>query len=194
MTQKLKSICVNCASNPGAHPEYAEAARALGKLMAQKGIALVYGGANVGLMGEIADAVLSHGGEVTGIIPKKLNEKVGHKGLQKLHVVSTMHERKTKMFELSDGFIAMPGGLGTFEEVTEVLTWAQLGLHSKPVGFLNVRGYYDHLMRFLDHAVEERFLKPEHRKMVLVSSDPDQLLSEMEGYEPTPVEKWMDRK
>jgi uncharacterized protein (TIGR00730 family) len=145
-------------------------------------------------MGEIADAVLNQGGEVIGVITGELDQKVGHKGLSELHVVPTMHERKTKMFQLSDGFIAMPGGLGTLEEVTEILTWAQLGLHSKPVGFLNVRGYFDRLMDFLDHAVDQRFLRAEHRQMILVALEPNQLLAEMEAYSPISAEKWVDRK
>jgi uncharacterized protein (TIGR00730 family) len=194
MSGKLKRICVNCASSPGAHPEYVQVSRELGKRLAQRGSSLVYGGANVGLMGEIADAVLSQGGEVIGVITEELDQKVGHKGLRELHVVPTMHERKTKMFQLSDGFIAMPGGLGTLEEVTEVLTWAQLGLHSKPVGFLNVRGYFDRLMDFLDHAVDQRFLRAEHRQMILVALEPNQLLAEMEAYSPISAEKWVDRK
>jgi hypothetical protein len=194
MSAKLKSICVNCASSPGVHPEYVEVSRELGTLLAQRGISLVYGGSNVGLMGEIADAVLSHGGDVFGVITEELNNKVGHKGLRELQVVPTMHERKTKMFQLSDGFIVMPGGLGTLEEAMEVLTWAQLGLHSKPVGFLNVRGYFDRLMDFLDHAVDQRFLKKEHRQMILIAENPNQLLADMEAYLPTSVEKWVDRK
>jgi uncharacterized protein (TIGR00730 family) len=194
MPGKLKKICVNCGSSPGARPEYVAASRELGKNLVQRGMSLVYGGANVGLMGETADAVLSHGGEVIGIITEELNHKVGHKGLTELHVVPTMHERKTKMFQLSDGFIALPGGLGTLEEAMEILTWAQLGLHSKPVGFLNVLGYFDKFMDFLDHAVDQRFLRKEHRQMILVAHDSDQLLTAMESYLPTPVEKWIDRK
>jgi len=194
MPAKLKSICVNCASSPGVHPEYVEVSHTLGKLLAQRGISLVYGGSNVGLMGEIANSALSHGGEVFGVITEELNKKVGHQGLRELHVVSTMHERKTKMFQLSDAFIVMPGGFGTLEEAMEVLTWAQLGLHSKPVGFLNVRGYFDRLMDFLDHAVDQRFLKTEHRQMILVAENPEQLLAEMEAYLPSSVEKWIDLK
>jgi uncharacterized protein (TIGR00730 family) len=194
MSAKLKSICVNCASSPGVHPEYVEVSRALGKLLAQRGMSLVYGGSNVGLMGEIANSALSHGGEVFGVITEELNKRVGHKGLRELHVVPTMHERKTKMFQLSDAFIVMPGGFGTLEEAMEILTWAQLGLHSKPVGFLNVRGYFDRLMDFLDHAVEQRFLRSEHRKMILVAESPEQLLADMEAYLPSPVEKWIDLK
>lgn len=193
MPGKLKTICVNCASSPGAHPDYAEASRELGKLLAQKGISLVYGGADVGLMGAVADSALAHGGKVVGVITEQLNQKVGHKKLGELHVVTTMHERKTKMFEMSGGFIVMPGGLGTLEEAMEVMTWAQLGHHSKPVGFLNVRGYFDRLMDFLDHAVDQRFLKKEHRQMLLVASRPDLLLEAMEAYVPAPVEKWIDR-
>jgi uncharacterized protein (TIGR00730 family) len=194
MFTKLKRICVNCASSPGAHPEYIQVSRELGKKLAQRGSSLVYGGASVGLMGEIADAVLTQGGEVIGVITEGLDQMVGHKGLRELHVVPTMHERKTKMFQLSDGFIAMPGGLGTLEEVTEVLTWAQLGLHSKPVGFLNVRGYFNRLMDFLDHAADQRFLRMQHRQMILVAKNPDQLLANMEAYVPAVVEKWIDRK
>jgi len=194
MPRKLNKICVNCASSPGIHPEYLEASRELGKKLAMGGISLVYGGSNVGLMGEIANSVLSHGGEVIGVITEELNKKVGHRELRELHVVSTMHERKTKMFQLSDGFIAMPGGLGTLEEVLEILTWAQLGLHSKPVGFLNVRGYYDRLMDFLDHAVDQRFLRKEHREMILVGQNPGQLLADMETYVSSSVDKWIDRE
>ncbi len=164
-----------------------------GRILAQRGISLVYGGSNVGLMGEIADSALGHGGEVVGVT-EELDKKVGHKGLRELHVVPTMHERKNKMFQLSDGFIAMPGGLGTLEEVLEVLTWAQLGLHSKPVGFLTVRGYFDRLMDFLDHAVEQRFLRREHRQMILIAQSPDRLLEEMETYLPSSVEKWIYRE
>ena len=194
MSAKLKSICVNCASSPGVHPEYVEVSRELGTLLAQRGISLVYGGSNVGLMGEVANSALSQGGEVIGVITEELNKKVGHQGLRELKVVPTMHERKTKMFQLSDGFIVMPGGLGTLEEAMEVLTWAQLGLHSKPVGFLNVRGYFDRLMDFLDHAVDQRFLKTEHRQMILTAKDPNRLLAEMEAYLPVSVEKWVDRQ
>ncbi|HEY5039822.1 MAG TPA: TIGR00730 family Rossman fold protein [bacterium] len=194
MAKRLKRICVNCASSPGAHPEYGKASREFGRILAGQGISLVYGGSNVGLMGEIANSVLSHGGEVIGVITEELNKKVGHGGLQELHVVPTMHERKTKMFQLSDAFVAMPGGLGTLEEIMEILTWAQLGLHSKPVGFLNIRGYFDHLMDFLDHAVDQRFLRIEHRQMLLVAQNPDRLLADMEAYLPSSVEKWIDRK
>lgn len=193
MPGKLNKICVNCASSPGVHPEYVEVSRELGKVLAQRGSALVYGGSNVGLMGEAANAALNHGGEVIGVITEELNQKVGHRNLRELHVVPTMHERKTMMFQLSDGFIAMPGGLGTLEEVLEVLTWAQLGLHFKPVGFLNVRGYFDRLMDFLDHAVDQRFLRAEHRQMLLVEKKPEQLLAAMEAYRPSVVEKWIDR-
>jgi hypothetical protein len=162
-------------------------------MFAERGISLVYGGSNVGLMGEIADASLKCGGEVIGVITEELNRKVGHGGLSKLHVVATMHERKTMMFQLSDAYVALPGGLGTIEEVMEMLTWGQLGIHSKPVGFLNVRGYFDHLLKFLDHAVDQRFVKKEHRDGFIVSGSPNQILVDLEAYQPSIVDKWMDR-
>jgi uncharacterized protein (TIGR00730 family) len=193
MPGKFKRICVNCGSSPGGHGEYAEAARELGKILARRGISLVYGGSDVGLMGAVADSALGQGAEVIGVITQQLNQKVGHKNLKELYVVYTMHERKAKMFELSDGFIVLPGGLGTLEEAMEVLTWAQLGHHAKPVGFLNVRGYFDQLMGFLDHAVDQRFLKREHRQMLLVAPRPEELLEVMEAYVSAPVEKWVDR-
>jgi len=189
----MHAVCVNCGSSPGALPAYTEAARALGMLLADKRITLVYGGARVGLMGAVADAALARGGRVVGVVPSSINDRVGHNGLTELHVVTTMHERKKLMFDLSDAFIALPGGLGTFEEIFEVLTWAQLGHHAKPCGFLNVCGYYDQLIAFLDHAVEQRFVKPAHRAMILVDGTPAGLLARCAAYRPAKAEKWLDR-
>ena len=163
--------------------------------LVRRNIGLVYGGGDVGLMGIIADAVLSEGGEVQGVIPKHLMEReVGHKGLMKLHVVHSMHERKALMADLSDAFIAMPGGFGTLEEFCEVVTWAQLGLHAKPCGVLNVLGYYSPLLAMFDHAVEERFLKQENRSLVLARDSVPELLQALEQWRPMRVEKWLDRE
>jgi hypothetical protein len=163
--------------------------------LVQRNIGLVYGGGNVGLMGEIADAVLRTGGEVQGVIPENLMAlEVGHKGLTKLHVVRSMHERKALMADLSDAFVALPGGFGTLEEFCEVVTWTQLGLHAKPCGILNVLGYYTALLAMFDHAVEERFLKPENRALVLARDQPAELLQALEDWRPTQVEKWLSRE
>jgi uncharacterized protein (TIGR00730 family) len=186
----MKRICVFCGSSPGARLEYVEAARQLGRTLAGKGIGLVYGGAKVGAMGQLAEAALKAGGEVIGIIPQDLVEKeVAFTELENLHVVGSMHERKARMVDLSDGFIALPGGLGTFEEFFEALTWAQLGLHHKPCGFLNVCGYYDKLIAFLDHAVAQQFVKSEYHAMVLVDEDPTALLEKFAAYQPPNVDK-----
>lgn len=190
----MKRICVFCGSNPGASPVYAQAARALGATLAGRGLGLVYGGGNVGLMGIVADAALAAGGEVIGVIPHALvAREVAHRGLADLRVVDSMHERKALMSELADGFLALPGGIGTLEEWFETWTWAQLGLHAKPFGLLDVAGYYEHLIRFLDHVVAERFLHPDHRSMVLVETDPGTLLDRMRSYTPPVVVKWIDR-
>jgi uncharacterized protein (TIGR00730 family) len=186
----MKHICVFCGSNLGAQPEYVEAARHLGQVLAARQITLVYGGARVGTMGEIADSVLAAGGHVIGVIPQALADKVAHPGLSDLRVVPSMHERKALMADLADGFIALPGGLGTFEEFFEVLTWAQLGMHHKPCGLLNVRGYYQPLMDFLDQAVAQRFLKAEHRAMALIDDDPVRLLDQFRTYRPPSINKW----
>jgi uncharacterized protein (TIGR00730 family) len=192
--RELRRLCVFCGSNPGARPEYAEAARALGGEMAARGIGLVFGGGRVGLMGEIARAVVDAGGAVTGVIPDGLLlREVGFKELGDLRVVSTMHERKALMAELSDGFIAMPGGCGTFEELFEVVTWSQLGIHEKPCAVLDVAGYFAPLLAMLDRSVAERFLRPEHRAMLLSSADPKELLDAMAAYRAPVVEKWLDR-
>lgn len=191
----IKRLCVYCGSSPGKKPEYGAAARRLGSIMVSKNIGLVYGGASVGVMGEIADSVIKEGGEVIGVIPQSLLEKeVAHTGLSDLRVVDSMHERKALMAELSDGFIALPGGLGTIEEFFEVMTWAQLGMHQKPCGLLNVCQYYQKLIDFLNHAVTERFLKKVHRSLVLVEESPDALLQKFEAYETPEVAKWIDKK
>lgn len=191
----MNRICVYCGSNAGARLEYLQAARQLGELLASRSITLVYGGANVGMMGALANAVLDAGGHVTGVIPTDLVDKeIAHKHLSELRIVGSMHERKQLMADLSDGFIALPGGLGTFEEFFEVVTWAQLGFHSKPCGLLNVCGYYDKLLAFLDDAVQERLIRAEHRAIILQSSDAADLLQQMSAYTPPTVEKWLDRK
>jgi len=190
----MKSICVYCGSSSGAQPIYIEQARLLGTCMAQAGLALVYGGASVGLMGAVADAALAAGGNVIGVMPTSLIEKeIDHKGLSELHVVSNMHTRKAKMAELSDGFIAMPGGAGTLEEFFEMWTWSQLGYHLKPCGLLNVAGYFDGLITFMRHTVEEKFVKAEHVDMVLVETEPQALLQRLADYKPIFVPKWVDR-
>lgn len=176
----MKRICVYCGSKAGKQPEYIASARALGRLLAAQGIGLVYGGASVGIMGEVATSALEAGGHVTGIMPKILVEKeITHPDLSQLIVVDSMHERKAKMEALSDGFIALPGGLGTLEELFEMLTWVQIGYHNKPCAVLNVAGYYDKLLAFLDHAVDEGFLWPEQRKALLVANSAAEVLQQM---------------
>jgi uncharacterized protein (TIGR00730 family) len=187
----MKAVCVYCGSSPGVRPEYAEVARVLGKTMAEQGRALVYGGGKVGLMGIVADSVLAHGGTAIGIIPDALMQKeVGHRGLTELHVVRNMHERKQMMADRADAFIAMPGGVGTFEELFETFTWAQLGYHDKPVGLLNVAGFYDGMLAFLSHAVSEGFLKQVHADMLHVSSSPSGLLGKLAAAPRVHVDKW----
>jgi uncharacterized protein (TIGR00730 family) len=190
---QLKSILVYCGANSGKHPVYHEAAVALGKLFVEQNIRLVYGGGSVGLMGVIADTVLAAGGEVVGVIPQFLNVKeVGHTGCTELHEVSSMHERKALMEKLSDGVVVLPGGYGTFDEVFEMLTWSQLGLHRKPIGLLNIRNYYDHLVAQLDHMVQEGFLNTNNRKLLLEDNSPAELLEKMRAFD-VPVEaKWLD--
>lgn len=190
----MHSICVFCGSNVGKSEVYTEAARALARAIVGQGIKLVYGGGNIGLMGVLAGAALAAGGQVIGVTPKSLLDKeVVHTGLTDLRIVNSMHERKALMAELSDAFIALPGGLGTLEEMFEVLTWTQLGYHRKPCGVLNVRGFYDRLTGFLDHAVAERFLKPEHRATLLVESDADALVARLKTHRAPEVSKWIDR-
>lgn len=190
----MKRVCVFSGSSPGVKPEYVAAAAELGALLASRGLGLVYGGASIGLMGAVADGALRGGGEVVGVIPQSLaRREVAHSGLAELRIVGSMHERKALMAELSDAFVALPGGIGTFEEIFEVWTWAQLGSHSKPCAFLNVAGYYDRLFAFVDHAVAEGFLKPQHRGMVVVAERPDVLLAALSAYRAPVVEKWIGR-
>jgi uncharacterized protein (TIGR00730 family) len=187
----MKRIAVYCGSNKGVRPEYATAAEQLGILLAREKIELVYGGSMVGLMGIVADAVLKNGGHVIGVIPEKLVIKeVVHEKLPDLRVVKTMHERKALMAELAEGFIALPGGFGTFDELFEVLTWSQLGMHQKPFGLLDIAGFYAHLHEFLDHAQTEGFLKPQHRGLVLVENDAERLLARMKDFRPPQDSKW----
>ncbi len=189
----MKSICVFCGSSTGNDLAYADAAAALGGALAESDITLVYGGGHVGLMGVVADAALEAGGKVIGVMPRALIEReIGHTGLTKLHVVASMHERKALMSELSEGFIALPGGHGTLEEFFEVLTWAQLGEHKKPCGLLNVSGFYEPLLSALDHMTKSGFVSEEHRKLVLVEKTPDPLLQAFETYRPPATVKWID--
>lgn len=188
----MRALCVYCGSNPGRREIYAAAAEALGRTLAAKGIGLVYGGAAKGLMGRLADAVLAAGGEVQGVIPHALMKKeIAHPALTQLHVVNTMHERKALMADLSDGFVALPGGFGTLEEIVEIVTWAQLRFHEKPCGLLNVDRYFTHLLAYLEHAEEEGFLKPEHRRMLVVEEEPEALIAAFARYRAAEVEKWM---
>jgi len=193
----MKSICVFCGSNIGRDPRYRAEAESLGRLLAARGIELVYGGGNVGLMGAIADACLAAGGTVIGVIPEALVGKevagrvVDHQALTRMEVVDSMHTRKARMAELSDGFVALPGGFGTFEEFCEVLTWGQLGFHVKPMGLLNVSGFFDPLLTMFDHAVDQGFLRAENRAMALAETDIERLLDAMAAYHPEPVSKWL---
>jgi len=190
----MERVCVFAGSSPGARPEYAAAARELGRELAARGIGLVYGGGNVGLMGALADAVMADGGEVIGVIPDFLLAKeVAHESLVELRVVGSMHERKALMAELAQGFIALPGGMGTFEELLEIMTWAQLGLHRWPCGVINVCGYYDALLAMMDHAVAQRFVKPVHRDVLLCEATPVALLDRFAAYAAPQVDKWLDR-
>lgn len=190
----IKSICVYCGSSPGASPVYAEGAKILARAMVERDISLVYGGGNVGLMGVIATEVLRLGGKATGVIPTALMEKeLGHHGLTQLHVVANMHERKAMMAELADGFIAMPGGMGTMEELFEVLTWAQLGFHAKPIGLLNTGGFYDSLVAFVRQMVSERFVTAEQSQLMMSEDAPDALLERFMQFKPSYTSKWLDR-
>jgi uncharacterized protein (TIGR00730 family) len=190
----MRRVCVFCGSSSGARPAYAEAAEWMGRTLAGRGIGLVYGGGCVGLMGTVADAALAAGGEVIGVIPEALVAKeVAHTGLTELRVVRSMHERKALMAELSGAFVALPGGYGTLEEFCEVLTWAQLGLHARPCGLLNVAGYYDPLLALLDHAVAERFVRPAHRALVIEEQDPETLLDRLARHTVPKTEKWIEQ-
>jgi uncharacterized protein (TIGR00730 family) len=190
----MKRICVICGSSPGFDPCYMDMARRLGEALVGRNYELVYGGADVGLMGQVADTVLKAGGAVIGVIPGSFAHKVSHRGLTELRVVDSMHERKAMMFDLADAFVALPGGYGTLEEMAEVLAWAQLGLHAKPCGLVNVEGYFDPLLSFLDNTVAKGFMKREHREMLLVSDTPEDLLKRIEAYRAPKVEKWVGVK
>ena len=188
---EIRTLCVYCGSRAGARPDYADAARQLGALLAREGVGLVTGGGHVGLMGAVADAVLEAGGEAVGVIPQALlDREVGHTGLTELLVVETMHERKALMAARADAFVALPGGLGTLEEITEMLTWSQLGIHAKPCGLLNVSGYYDAFVAFLDHAVAEGFVRAAQRERIAVASDPAALLAGLRARTPPDVSRW----
>lgn len=190
----MQAVCVFCGSNFGAREAYSEAAREVGREIAGRGLRLVYGGSKVGLMGVVADAALAAGGAVVGVIPKALVQReVAHAGLTELHQVGSMHERKAAMADLSDAFIALPGGAGTLEEMFEIWTWGQLGHHTKPVGLLNVDGFFDGLIAFVDHQTSERFMRQEHRDMLLFDSEPARLLDRFGTYVPPAVTKWISR-
>ena len=189
----MKRVCIYCGSSPGSDPAYMQAARDIGTYIAEQGHTLVYGGGDVGLMGASANAALAAGGKVIGVIPADMLEKeVEHTGLTEMHVVDSMHERKMMMVKESDCFIALPGGIGTLEEIVEVLTWNQLGFHAKACGALNVKGFFDPLFELLDHMVESRFLKPEHREQLLVAESPAEIVEAVLAYEVTALDKWMD--
>ncbi|KKI92220.1 hypothetical protein WQ54_10370 [Bacillus sp. SA1-12] len=191
----MKRVSVFCGSSSGASQMYTDDAKRLGTQLAKEGITLVYGGSKVGLMGTVANAALQAGGEVIGVIPRMLMEReIAHTGLTDLIIVNTMHERKAKMEELSDGFIAMPGGPGTMEEFFEVYTWAQLGEHQKPIGMLNSQHYYDKLLSFFDHMIEQQFLRSEYHSMIIVETDPHQLIEKFRHYEPPKLTKWINRE
>lgn len=190
----LRRICVYCGSNPGNDPAHRAVAHDLGAFLARQGITVVYGGGNVGLMGAVADGALSEGGQVIGVIPRSLMEKeLGHGGVTELHVVGSMHERKQLMVDLSDGFIALPGGFGTLDELFETLTWLQLSFHDKPVALLNACGFFDGLIAFIHHMSREGFLKPEHAACVLVETAAEQLLERMQAFRPPELGKWIEK-
>jgi uncharacterized protein (TIGR00730 family) len=193
--REVKRVLVFCGSSPGGRPEYAQTAEVLGRLCASRDLEVVYGGAHVGLMGVLADSALAAGGNVIGVIPNRLVEaEIAHAGLTELHVVDTMHERKALMAELSDAVIALPGGTGTLDELFEMFTWSQLGLHRKPIALLDVCDYWQPLLRFLEHAVNERFLRPEQLETLLVERDPGFLLDRLASHQPRTLDKWLDRR
>lgn len=191
----MKRVCVFCGSRNGTRDQYVGSAKRMGEALARRGIGLVYGGGGIGLMGVLADAAVSAGGNVIGVIPEALmGREVAHGGLADLRVVASMHERKALMAELADAFVALPGGFGTLEEFCEVLTWAQLGIHRKPCGLLNVEGFFDPLLSLFDHAVREQFVSPDHRSLVVVEADPERLLDALLRWEPPALERWMGRE
>ena len=188
----LNSVCVFCGSSWGANPAYEQAARRVGRLLAERSLTLVYGGGNVGLMGAVADAAMEAGGKVVGVIPKSLADReVAHHGVTTLHIVASMHERKARMAELSDAFIALPGGYGTLDEFCEIVTWCQLGFHRKPCGILNVDGYFDALLKQFDLGVTQEFIRPEHREIVLSAVEPVELLEQLSTHRLATLDKWM---
>lgn len=190
----IRSLCVFCGSSFGRDPIYRDVAQQVGRLLATHGITLVYGGGDVGLMGSVADAAMAEGGTVIGVIPQSLADReVAHHGITDLRVVGSMHERKAMMAELSDGFVALPGGFGTFEEFCEIITWAQLGLHTKPCALLNVAGYFDPLLKQFDDGVRQEFIRPEYRRLVLSATDVGELLNELENYVSPVSNQWIDR-
>ena len=194
MSREPWTLCVYCASSPGVDPTFAAAATAFGRLLVEHDTRLVYGGGHVGLMGLLADAVLHEGGEVHGVITRALEEKeVAHRGLTRLEVVETMHQRKALMADLADGFVMLPGGFGTLDEFMEAVTWTQLGIHSKPCGVLNVRSYFDPLWALLERATSERFMRTEHRDIVIMESDPEALMQRLRAWTPVTADKWLDR-
>ncbi len=186
----LKRVCINCGSKPGSRPEYGEAARKTGEFLALNDVGLVYGGGTAGLMGTLARSCVSRGGSVTGVIPRKIYERVSHIELEALHIVDTMHERKQKMSDLSDAFIALPGGYGTFEEIFESLAWLQLGYHAKPCAIYNVCGYYDRLLDFLGHCLGEGFLRKEHYQLLIVSDDLEEIFARFRDFRNSYTDKW----
>jgi uncharacterized protein (TIGR00730 family) len=192
--ESLSSVCVYCGSSPGVDPGFRSAAASLGRLLARRGVRLVYGGGHVGLMGVVADAALGEGGEVHGVITRALEQKeIAHRGLTMLTVVETMHERKAAMADMADGFLMLPGGFGTLDEFFEAVTWTQLGVHAKPCGALNVNGFFDPLLALLARAAEQRFLIPEHRDLVIVEADPAMMIDRLRSWVPVTVDKWLDR-
>jgi len=190
----MNSICVFCGSSVGKQENYILKARELGKIIADKKLTLVYGGGNIGVMREIADSTLQAGGKVIGVMPQHIVDKeVAHHGVTELHIVKSMHERKAMMAELSDAFVALPGGFGTIDEIFEVMTWNQLEIINKPTGLLNIDGYFDHLIAFLDHSVNEKFVREEHKQNLIVETEANVLIEKLEGFEPKKAEKWIDR-
>lgn len=190
----MKAVCVFCGSSSGIDPAYSEAAQTMGSALARAGLRLIYGGGKVGLMGSVADAALSAGGQVVGVIPRALAEsEISHQGLSELHLVETMHERKARMAQLADAFIALPGGAGTLEEIFEQWTWAQLGVHDKPCGFLNVKGYFDPLLEMIRRMTAQQFMWPEYASMLVVETEPERLLAQFAAYRP-PMRKWLGEK
>lgn len=191
----IHSLCVYCGSSAGRRSDYGQAADLLAQTLVSRNIRLIYGGASIGIMGRVADQVLQLGGEVVGVIPDALAHKeIIHPNLTQLYITQSMHERKMRMAELADGFIALPGGIGTLEELFEIWTWAQLGFHQKPCGLLNIAGYYDALLEFLDHVATEQFVKPQDRQMLIVETDPIALLNKYAHYQPPPVKAWLSKE